>query len=1452
MNEHRNNNKQTSFDRFREWLKAKLYIGVGKSLLIWFLGISVIPLLLMSIINYYFAYAGLNVVAEKSLITTSQLRVEYLNTYFKEIANYLDIQANLQSNTRFLEQLEEAYRESDMNLQEFTSSNEWERIAKTRRSELQAMTQKLGYYNVYFISNRGDILFSLKKQNDLGTNLFRGKYSDTPFAEAGRKIIEERKPLFSDLAHYAPSNNRVTGFFGQPLFDNQNQLIGILAIQITMERINNIIQDDVGLGETGEAYLIGPDLKLRSATRFDDESIILQQEAKTPKTLEWQKYMRNKDDEQYLKNQEPDRELVSIYPNFKNEYVLGIYRHLDYLENFGVEWALLEEIHQTEAYGYAQQLSDIAKISFILTAIIVFFISVLVTKKIVTPIKKLSAWAKQVASGELVSKKVKAPKNEVGEMVGTFNNLVESLQSYAKVSESAAYGDYSKTVIIRSKEDVLGKSMNQMVESFRNVVEQANHIAKGDYSTNITPRSDKDTLGIALYEMTKTLRETSSEMRQRDWFKSGMNQLESKLSGLKNIRKLTDEIITFLIHYLEAQIGLLYIYEDGKLKLEATYAYKDIQNKFTEFEVGQGIIGQVAKDRKQMMFSVPAELTPTLNIGLEERKPLHLITAPVIFENETKGVIQIGSLKEFSKLQLDFFSSCLDNIAIAINTIQAHTHVQRLLKQTQEQANELQVQQEELRQANEELEEQTKALKLSEENLKSQQEELRVTNEELEERTNDLELERDNIRKKNDELKRAREEIEKKARDLEQASKYKSEFLANMSHELRTPLNSILVLSQLLSENRKDHLDQKEIQFAKTINTSGSDLLELINEILDLSKVESGKLELEIEDTYLSEVKSFVMSTFKPLANEKGLELNFEQKKDAPEVLRTDSQRLMQILKNLISNAVKFTKEGEVKLSVGRPDDDMLSGISNLKKEDSVAFSVIDTGIGIPEDKLDYIFEAFKQADGTTSRKFGGTGLGLTISRKFTELLQGALIARSEENKGSAFTLILPENFNKTDEPAEQPGPDKNEKAKPEARKKSREKTTGTQDKYHEITDDKDDINEGDHYILIIEDDVNFCKVLYALSHEKNFKALIALDGETGLHYADYYLPEAIILDIGLPGIDGYEVMKRLKENPRTRHIPVHIISAADKSLDAMKMGAIGYLTKPVDNDKLEEVFKKLENVISRPIKKALVVEDDPIMRKSIVKLLDEGNVEIKSVDAGEKAIELLKKERFECLILDLGLKELSGFELLEQIRKDKKINDLPVIIYTGQDLSPEENAKLQKYADSIILKGARSFERLLSEATLFLHQVQEDMPKDKQSMLEKLQEKSDTLKGKKVLIVDDDMRNVFALSSVLEENGMKVIIGKNGREGVEKLNNNPDTNLVLMDIMMPEMDGYEAMMEIRKQKKFEKLPIIALTAKAMKEDRAKCIAAGANDYLAKPVNADKLISLLRVWLYNN
>ncbi len=1446
-----NNENQTSFDRFRHWLKAKLYIGVGKSLLIWFLLISVIPLFLISVINYYFAYAGLNVVAEKSLVTTSQLRVEYLENYFNDIINNLETQSSLESNISFFDLLENTYRESGMNSENFTHSDRWDELTAEKRHSLVNIFNINDYYNLYFVNTRGDILFSLRMQDDIGKNLFRGEYSTSAFAKMCKTALESGEKRFSDIEKWKPSGDMLSGFFGQPMRNKDGEVIGVIAIQINTAGINNIIMDDVGVGETGEAFIIGPDLIMRSATRFEDESIILNRPVKTDKTLEWQRFIRNIKEDQYLKQERLDKEIITIYANYKGEYVLGIYRHLDFLEDLGVHWALVEEIEQSEAYGYAQQLSDIAKISFIVTIIIVFFISVLVTKKIVTPIKVISAWAKQVAIGELVKREVKAPENEVGEMVDTFNSLVNSLHSYAEVSESAALGDYSKSVIIRSEKDLLGKSMNQMVESFKKVVEQANRIAKGNYSTNIVPRSEKDTLGIALYEMTNTLRVTSREMQEQDWLKTGWSRLESKLSGLKDLKILTKEVISFIVTYLDANLGLLYIYENNKLKLAATHAFKDIKNLYDEFEMGQGIIGQVAQERKREELSFTSKDLPKLNFGVDEKKPFYFVACPFVFENELKGVILLGSFKKYTELQYRFLHKGLDNIAIAVNTVQSHGNVERLLLQTQEQAKELQVQQEELRQANEELEEQTKALKLSEENLKNQQEELRVINEELEERTNDLEIERDNIRKANEELKKAQAEVQKKARDLEQASRYKSEFLANMSHELRTPLNSILVLSQLLKENRKEHLDKKEVEFAKTINSSGSDLLNLINEILDLSKVESGKIDLLLEDVYFSEIESYVLNAFKPLTDEKKLDLIIKAEKRLPEKIHTDNQRLMQVLKNLVSNAVKFTKQGNVTLDIHRPNKDQVAPNINLTQSNAVAFTVSDTGIGIPKEKLKLIFEAFQQADGTTSRKYGGTGLGLTITRSFSELLRGAIFVESEENKGSKFTLVIPESIDEqekvktTDPKAEE----KNDE--PVAQMKSRKRPVKkVKDKYADVHDDKDDIEEGDNVILIIEDDLSFSNLLYDLSHEKGFKALITLDGETGLHYADFYKPDAILLDIGLPGIDGYGVMKRLKENANTRHIPVHIISASDKSIDAMKMGAIGYLTKPVSNEKLEEVFKKIENLIARPIKKALVVEDDSIMRKSIVNLLNEGNVEIRAVDSGEKAFSLLQKEKFECMILDLGLDELSGFELLEKIRREKKITDIPVIIYTGQELSKEEDEKLQKYADSIILKGARSFERLLSEATLFLHQVQSEMPADKQKMLQDIQSKEDVLSGKKILIVDDDMRNVFALSSVLETNGMKVVIGKNGRDGLEKLKKNPDTSLVLMDIMMPIMDGYEAMMEIRKQKKYEKLPIIALTAKAMKEDRARCIAAGANDYLAKPFNTDKLISLLRVWLY--
>lgn len=1435
-----------TYSKFRNFLHQFFYIGVGKSLLIWFLAISFIPLATVSFINYLNSYLGLTIIAEKALVTSSQLRLEYLNSYFDYKVAFITNEAEAEDNLVLLEKLKSNFNNE---IKKNSQSATYIKLTGKLNHKLDNIAQKEGFNDYYLIGNNGLIYYSWRKKSDLGENLFTASLSGTLFGKTAWKSIKEGKLLFSDLEFYNPANEKISGFFIHPIINDNGDIAGAVAIRLNMDKVNNIIRHEADMGETGEAYLIGEDLMFRTPSRFEDEDVILKKKVINKKAISWLDYIKHQGDVEYLAINKLNIEDITTYANNRGNYVLGVYRTIYLLQDYGVNWALIEEFEHNEAFAYAQQLSDIAKISFLITVIIVFFISIFVTNWFVRPIKKISSWAKQVASGELVHKDIKAPKNEIGEMVDTFNILVKSLQSYANVSQLAALGDYSKPVEIRSEKDVLGKSMNKMVESFKGVVNQANKIAEGDYSAEIKPRGDKDTLGISLYEMTRRLRDSSTEIKNQDWLKTGINEIEAVLGGQENIKKLSEDIITFLANYLEANLGLFYLLEGDNLVLQSTFAFDIKDDEYKTLNIGEGIIGQAFKENKMLVMNNPKEKLPSLNLGFIKEVPEHFIISSFIFENQSLGVIMLGSISKFKDLHNLFFKNSLDSIAVAVNSVLSRQRVEGLLHRTQEQANELTVQQEELRQTNEELEEQTKALRLSEENLKHQQEELKVTNEELEVRTNDLEIQRDNIRKKNEELKQAQEEIEQKAKALEQASRYKSEFMANMSHELRTPMNSILVLSQLLSENKREHLDEKEIEFAKTIHSSGYDLLDLINEILDLSKVESGKLELHIEEMYFEDLNIFIKSTFKPLTDKKGLDLITEVQEDTPSHIRTDIQRVYQIIKNLFSNAIKFTEKGNIKLTVYKPDSNTNLEKSGLKPENAIAFAVSDTGIGIPKDKINLIFDAFKQADGTTSRKFGGTGLGLTISRSFSEILGGEISLESEVGKGTTFTLYLPESYDHEKIKPEFQYQQNNEVIPDRKTQKPAKKKQATTDL--DFKDDKSSITAGDKFILVIEDDVNFCKVLYELAHEKGFKCMVALDGETGLHYADFYNPSAIILDIGLPGIDGYEVMERLKDNSKTRHIPVHFISAADKNLQAMKLGAIGYLTKPVSPKMLDDAFKKIENIISKPIKKVMVVEDDEIMRKSIVELLGDSSIAITAVESGKEAYELLQKGKFDCLILDLGLEEMSGYELLEKIRKNKKIVDLPIIIYTGKNLSKEDEAKLNKYADSIIIKGARSFERLLSETTLFLHQLESDMPETKREILHKLHSKENVLENRKILLVDDDMRNVFALSSFLEEKGLKIIVGKNGKEGIYKLEKNPDVDLILMDIMMPEMDGYEAMREIRKKKKYKDLPIIALTAKAMKEDREKCIAAGANDYLAKPVDTEKLLSLLRVWLYN-
>lgn len=987
----------------------------------------------------------------------------------------------------------------------------------------------------------------------------------------------------------------------------------------------------------------------------------------------------------------------------------------------------------------------------------------------------------------------------------------------AKEADKIASRESSDNKMSDPGKDELKPIFNSLVsinESFREVTENANSVASGNYANDLVPRSDKDILGNSLKKMTVSLRETTAENEKYTWLTAGQNQLNEKLRGDQNIAELANNVITFLSDYLVANIGAVYLMnDDNTLTLSGKYAFSSIEVK-EKFALGEGLIGQVAREQKQISLNDIKEEHIQIVSSIMKAKPKNLVIVPFLFEGKTLGVIEIGRLTSFSQTENEFLGSSMESIGVSINSAISRKRIQQLLEETQVQSEELQSQQEELKQMNEELEEQAQ-------NLKQQQEELQITNEELEEQTQSLET-------KNKEVEEAKYDIEQKTKQLEVSSKYKSEFLANMSHELRTPLNSLLILSRDLAENKKKNLSNDQVESAEIINKSGQDLLVLINEVLDLSKIEAGKMTLNIEKIALGNFASELHRDFKLQAEKKGLKLQVNLNGELPEFIRTDSQRLSQIMKNLMSNAIKFTEAGHIEVTVQK------------HTRNSIAISVSDSGIGIPEEKQMAVFEAFQQADGGTSRKYGGTGLGLSISRELAKLLYGEIKLTSEINKGSTFTLIIPIEIQ----------PDSmvsNEPAAKTSESKPSEKRYNFLN-YPSIEDDRETITQNDKIVLIIEDDLNFAGILLKQANSKGFKCLAAASGEDGLALAEKYKPHAILLDIDLPGIDGHKVLAELKNTPSVRHIPVHIISVNERTIDPIKEGAVEYLTKPVNKKQLEEAFSRIENFISRKMKNLLIIEDHENSRKAMRKLIGNGDVKCFEAGTGKEALAIFKDNHIDCIVLDLGLPDIGGFDLIQKLGKIK--DQLPpVIVYTGKELSKEENNELQKYAETIIIKGAKSEERLLDETALFLHRTISNLPESKQRIITNLYDKEMILNSKKILLVDDDMRNVFALSKILKERGMEIIKAENGLIALETLDKNPEIDLVLMDIMMPEMDGYEAMRKIRAQVKYNHLPVIALTAKAMKEDKQKCIDAGASDYITKPVDVERLLSLMRVWL---
>jgi CheY-like chemotaxis protein len=895
-----------------------------------------------------------------------------------------------------------------------------------------------------------------------------------------------------------------------------------------------------------------------------------------------------------------------------------------------------------------------------------------------------------------------------------------------------------------------------------------------------------------------------------------------------------------------------YVTEEKAIKRVSGYAYSKLENKEKTIALGDGLVGQAALEKRPILLeNIPAHYFGKISSDLGESSPRSLLLAPVFYEGKVNGVIELASFASFSEHQKTFLEHVSENIGIAINTSISRKRQQELLERSQDLTEELQSQQEELKAANEELEQQSRALQDSQTKLKSQQAELKQTNEQLEKQTQALELQRDILNGKNEALNKAQTLLEERSDEVQRASQYKSEFLANMSHELRTPLNSSLILAKLLADNPGGNLTGEQVQYAHSIYSAGNDLLNLINDILDLSKVEAGKLEMRLENVVLPKVVNSLEKTFAPLANEKNLKFQIKFDPGAPETMLTDRQRLEQILKNLLSNAFKFTEKGQVTLHLSRYSDGRL------------AFSVIDTGIGVQKAQQEVIFEAFRQADGTTNRKYGGTGLGLSISRDLARLLGGSIEVESLPGEGSRFTLLLPENYDES----------RVEEAAPKTYSTSPASgvsgivsgaLSGTasissavmtkprveRPKPAPFSDDRCALASPRRTVLVIEDDLQFAQILFELAHELHYKCVVAQDAEEGLRLAQSFFPDAILLDIQLPDHSGLTVLDQLKENPTTRHIPVHIVSAHDHMKMALQMGAIGYVLKPTTREVLKEAFAKIESKLSQTIKRILIVEDDKLQRESMVKLISDPNVEITAVALASEALDALKKTVYDCVVMDLKLPDMSGEDLLKKMTEQEKMDSVPpVIVYTGRSLSLDEEDHLRKYSRSIIIKGAKSPERLLDEVSLFLHHVDSKLSPETRQMLKTVRSREDVFEGRKILIVDDDVRNIFALTAALEQKGASITVARNGKDALAKLNEDPRMDLVLMDIMMPEMDGFQATREIREQKRFAELPIIAVTAKATKNDQALCLEAGMDDYIAKPIDLHQLFSLLRVWM---
>jgi HAMP domain-containing protein/signal transduction histidine kinase/CheY-like chemotaxis protein len=1044
-----------------------------------------------------------------------------------------------------------------------------------------------------------------------------------------------------------------------------------------------------------------------------------------------------------------------------------------------------------------------------------------------------------VANGDLKQKLLVEAKGEIAALADTINSMTDTLAIFADQTTTVArevgvegkLGGQAHVPGAAGTWRDLTDNVNQLAANLttqlRAIADVATAVTKGDLTRSIQVDAQGEVAFVKdnINEMIRNLKDTTLRNNEQDWLKTNLAKFTRMLQGQKDLLTVGRLILSELAPVVSAQQGVFYIMngpaadgvtpEEPELKLLASYAFRERRGVNNSFKLGESLVGQAALEKERILLTDVPDDYVKVSSGLGESRPMNIVVLPILFEGQVKAVMELSSLERFNSTHQAFLDQLTESIGIVLNTIEANTRTEDLLKQSQSLAAELQSRQEELQQTNQELEE--KARQLFEQNAE--------------------------VERKNREVEQARQALEGKAQQLSLTSRYKSEFLANMSHELRTPLNSLLILAEQLSSNPDGNLTPKQVEFARTIRGSGKDLLKLINDILDLSKIESGTVTIDVAEVRLEEIRQNMERTFRHVADGKGVVFDIEIAAEVPEEILTDAQRLDQVLKNLLSNAFKFTERGQVKLSVEPVSSGWSSDHAVLNSSKQVfALTVSDSGIGIPPDKQATIFEAFQQADGSTSRRYGGTGLGLAISRELARLLGGEIRLESDEGRGSRFTLFLPEAH----------APVRHERlpvrrlAAPRADLEDRSITAETAEQ--SIPDDRANVLPGEACVLIVEDDVHFAQWLLEAAHGKAFKAFVAPRGSVGLALAREFNPTAIILDITLPDIDGWRVLDRLKSDLATRHIPVFIVSVDDEPRNALKHGALCFLTKPIAHADVDSILDRARKMSEAKARKLLVIEDNDTEREHLRNLIGNGTAEFIGAATAREGLTVLNRDHIDCVVIDLMLPDMSGFDLIQNIRSN--FEHLPIIVYTAKELSAEEEEQLNRVAQTVMVKDVRSPERLYDQTALWLHRDAAKLPEDKREILKRLHDPDEILAGKKVLIVDDDIRNIFAMTSMLERYKMDVISAETGKAAIELLQAKPEVDLVLMDIMLPEMDGYETMRAIRATYGFEMLPIIALTAKAMKGDREKCIDAGASDYISKPVDTDRLLSLLRNWLH--